>query len=97
MIADLVCASDGLANLGSVAEGSRLNVLLSHHMQVAIVFGDKNYIKCTVTGDARANSKESKNRNYDNLPLIKVFDWMQKNGSFADLNVGSFSLKYVPV
>lgn len=57
MIADLVCASDGLANLGSVAEGSRLNVLLSHHMQVAIVFGDKNYIKCTVTGDARADSR----------------------------------------
>lgn len=95
MVVDLVRGSNDLADMGFVAEGRRLNVLLSRQKHALTIFGDKDCIKVVVTVDEKADAKEAKRRNYDNRHLIKLFDWMQNNGRLVHVPVETLSQQYV--
>lgn len=63
------------------SEGRPLNVLLSRQKQAVVIFGDKDWIKITITGN---EAKKLKNPGYENCHFIKMFDWMQRNGRLVE-------------
>ena len=92
---DLVRATNDSAELGFMAEGRRLNVLLSRQEQALVIVGDKDCIKPLLTGSEKEDRKELSNRNYDNRQVIKIFGWLTKNGRLVEIPLDSVSQDYV--
>lgn len=73
MILDLVRASNDHGMLSLVADGRRLNVLLSRQEHALTVVGDKNCTETEVTGDSKADKKALEKYNATNRYLIQLF------------------------
>ena len=89
MIVDLVRAANDAGNLGFVADGRRLNVILSRQIHALTIVGDQ---KCTIlerTGDAKEDAKTAKKRDQDNRYVIKLFAWMEEKGRVIHVPVES--------
>ena len=76
MIINLVRVSNDLGELGFMSDGRRLKMLLSRQKQTLIIFGDKDCVKTTVTGDEREDEMVAKRRNEANRHLLKVLAWL---------------------
>lgn len=71
IIVDLVRATNDVTELGCLAEGRRLNVLLSCQEQALVIVGDKDCVNPALTGSAKEDRKVLNSRNYDNRQVIR--------------------------
>ena len=95
MVNDFVRASNDLGELDFMAEGRRLNVLLSHQQQALVIFGNKGCTKPVVVGDAKEDEFVAKRRNEINRHLLKVFALIEKKGRLVNIPTDSLSQDYV--
>ena len=95
IIVDLVRATNDVGQLGFLAEGRRINVLLSRQEQALVIVGDKDCVNTPHTGSEKEDQKVIGKHNHDSRHVIKMLEWLTKNGRLVEIPLDSLSQDYV--